>query len=920
MTFLETEQNVRNPIARPEYPRPDWQRDDWLNLNGSWDFMFDTEDQGLTEAWYLADGPVFTRKIQVPFSWVSPLSGIGEDVKGIAWYGTTVRWKPRQKEGRVFLRFGAVDYYCQLWVNQIEIGAHKGGYGAFEFDITDAWKPDGDNRIILRVQDEDEAYQTRGKQGYGELRGIWQTVWLESRPHNYIAAARFSTRIDGTVEVDGTVQARLAGHAKLRFDFGNGAVNHVLRLELTDGSNTFRTSFQVDAPKLWSPDSPYLYEGELTLEHDLPDIGEDRISTYFGIREIGAAKFNGREYRWITLNGEPVFLNGTLDQSFIPDGFFTFPSEDYIRDEIWRLKRLGLNFVRIHIKPEEPLKLYWADKLGVLVMEDMPCFWGEPDERARVAYEREAREIIERDFNHPSIISWVVFNETWGLFTKQETGERKYLPETQEWVRSVYQWAKTEDPTRLVEDNSPCNYDHVETDLNTWHFYLNGYETVRNHVQDVVDKTFPGSSFNYIGGNVQSDAPLMNSECGAVWGIEGSAGDSDLAWHYRYMINEFRRHDKLCGFIFTEFHDVINEFNGYYRMDRQEKDFGYESFCPGMSLRDLHSPDFIVIDAPPSRTVRLGEAVEVPLLASSYSRRYHGESLHLKWELIFHNFEEKVIAGAGEEVVEWNGYGVRQLTRLQLAMPEADAVAVLAVTLQTKDGNAITRNFVTFDVQSGEAQGVYAIEGKWMSIRPASYSAAQWDYEWKALSGHKVNGGGAGLFEYKIVLPESVNPSAVTDLEVVFEAGAKAVLGKDKELVHAKPQDISYMHGAKMDPGMNINSYFMTDEHKSPSSIEVSIDGELIRTCYLEDDPADSRGVLSWHYQSNDRKLEEAGSYGYLHRVRIPSRLVARILDKGSFSLRFSVPAGSVEGEAGGLALYGRNSGRYPTDIVIIWK
>ncbi|WP_282942574.1 sugar-binding domain-containing protein [Paenibacillus sp. RC67] len=920
MTFIETEKNTPNQITRPEYPRPDWQRHDWLNLNGSWDFMFDSKDNGITEEWYLANGPAFTQQIQVPFSWVSPLSGIGEDVKGIAWYSKTIRWKPQQKEDRVFILFGAVDYRCELWVNQIEIGTHDGGYGSFEFDVTNAWRPEEDNRIVLRVQDDDGAYQTRGKQGYGELRGIWQTVWLESRPQNYIASARFVTRIDGTVEVKGAIQADRPGSAELRFLFDNGTIDHSMSLELTQGNNPFQTSFQVESPSLWSPESPFLYEGTLELRNESADSGEDRISTYFGIREIGSSKFDGRDYQWITLNGEPVFLNGTLDQSFVPDGYFTFPSEDFIRDEIWRLKRLGLNFVRIHIKPEEPVKLYWADKLGVLVMEDMPCFWGEPDEIARTAYEREAKEIIERDFNHPSIISWVVFNETWGLFTKEESGKRQYLTETQEWVRSVYQWAKQEDPTRLVEDNSPCNHDHVETDLNTWHFYLNGYETVRNHVQEVVDKTYPGSSFNYIGGNVQSDAPLMNSECGAVWGIEGSAGDSDLAWHYRYMINEFRRHDKLCGFIFTEFHDVINEFNGYYRMDRQEKDFGYGEFCPGMSLQDLHSPDFIVIDGPPCQTVSPGEDIEVPLLASSYSGRYHGQSLQLKWELYYDSLEGKTIAGMGELEIAWDGYGVRPLETVQLKMPQVDAVAVLAVVLQTTEGTVITRNFITFDVQSGDSNGVYAVEGEWLSIRPAAYTSAQWDFEWKALFEQKVNGGGAGFFEYEISLPENNNTSSVGEIEVLFEAGAKVVLGKDKEMITAKPHDISYMHGAKMDPGMNINSYFMTDESYHPSYVDVSVDGEYLRKLYLQDDPADSRGVLSWHYQADDRKLEEAGSYGYLQRILIPSRIVARILDKGSFTMRLSVSEGTVEGEAGGLAIYGRNSGRYPIDIIIRWK
>jgi hypothetical protein len=812
-----------------------------------------------------------------------------------------------------------VDYRCDLWVNQILIGTHEGGYSAFEFDVTDVWKLEEDNRIVIRVQDDDEAYQTRGKQGYGELRGIWQTVWLESRPQNYIASARFYTSIEGTIEVAGTVLAHRSGNAILHFLFDNCIVDHCLMLELAEGTNQFRASFQVDSPKLWSPESPYLYEGTVELEYESAISGNDTISTYFGIREIGTGKFDGRDHKWITLNGKPVFLNGTLDQSFIPDGYFTFPSEDYIRDEIWRLKRLGLNFVRIHIKPEEPRKLYWADKLGVLVMEDMPCFWGEPDERARDAYEREAKEVIQRDFNHPSIISWVVFNETWGLFTKEAEGNRKFLPQTQEWVRSVYKWARQEDPTRLVEDNSACNYDHVESDLNTWHFYINGYDAVRNHIQEVVDKTYPGSSFNYIGGNVQSEAPLMNSECGAVWGIEGSAGDSDLAWHYRYMVNEFRRHDKMCGFIFTEFHDVINEFNGYYRMDRQDKDFGYSSFCPEMNLQDLHSSDFIVIDAPPCQTVMPGQAVEVPLLASSYSDRHHGQSLKLKWDLSYDNLGDKAIAASETVNIEWNGYGVRPLEQLQLIMPQFDAVAVLAVSLQTLEGTVITRNFITFDVKSSNPNGIYAMDGEWLSVRPAAYTSSQWEFEWKALADHKVNGGSTGFFEYDITLPESTRNASVSEIEVIFEAGAKVVLGKDKEMITSKPNDISYMHGAKMDPGMNINSYFMSDEIYHPSHVDVSVEGEHLRTIYLQDDPADSRGVLSWHYQSNDRKLEEAGSYGYLHRIRIPSRLVARILDKSSFTLRLSVLAGTPEGE-GGLAIYGRNSGRYPIDIIVHLK
>lgn len=181
-----------------------------------------------------------------------------------------------------------------------------------------------------------------------------------------------------------------------------------------------------------------------------------------------------------------------------------------------------------------------------------------------------------------------------------------YTPQTQAWVRDIYRSARAHDPTRLIEDNSACRYDHVETDLNTWHFYLHGYETLRRHVREVVEKTFPGSDFNFIGGNRQNGAPLLNSECGMVWGVDGSAGDSDLAWQYHYMLNEFRLQEKLCGFVFTELHDVVNEFNGYYRIDNTDKDFGYQAFCRGMTLRDLHAPDMVAMDCPPCRTVRAG--------------------------------------------------------------------------------------------------------------------------------------------------------------------------------------------------------------------------------------------------------------------------------------------------------------------------
>ncbi|SFT14144.1 Glycosyl hydrolases family 2, sugar binding domain [Paenibacillus sp. BC26] len=902
-------------MPRPEYPRPDWQRQEWLNLNGAWDFRLDTEEN-VSDYATLQPTDHFDSEITVPFSWSSPLSGIGRNDTGTGWYKKTVAWTPAESGSLVFVRFGAVDYRCDVWVNGVHAGAHAGGYGSFEFEVSTLWRNDAENTIVVRAEDFDRSSQARGKQGYGEIRGIWQPVWLEARPQAFIQSAKFNTKIDGTIEVNAAITAHEAGEATLQFSFADQAVQHTAVVQLAAGSNAITTSFTVSDPQLWSPESPYLYEGELTLSSGSRT---DTVSTYFGIREISTALFGDRSYRWITLNGKPVYLNGTLDQSFHKTGYFTYPTDEEMHNEIYLLKRLGLNMVRIHIKPEEPRKLYWADKLGMLVMEDMPCFWGNPDETARASYESEAREIIDRDYNHPSIFCWVMFNETWGLKTNPQggglTGEpgqpSSYLPQTQEWVRDIYRWAKQTDPTRIIEDNSPCNYDHVESDLNSWHFYINGYEQVREHVTEIVEKTYPGSEFNYIGGNLQGDAPLINSECGNVWGFTSGAGDSDLAWHYRYMLNEFRRHDKMCGFVFTEFRDVTNEFNGYYRLDGTDKYFGYEEFVPGMSLADLHAADFIVIDAPPCQTVQANAQVAVPLLRSSYSDQYHGQQLQLSYELWFDNLGIRTVADQGAIALNWDGFGVTAIdVPITVTMPNQDAVAVLAVTLKDASGKAVTRNFITFDVRSGSEDGVYDAEGRFVNVPVTAFAEHSFNYQWNAIQGYKTNGGGEGQFVYDINLPSQAEQNVIHHVDIRFEASAKRLLARNIEGATDRAHTISFMHGADANVERNSNTYYMTDEERHESRIHVLIDGERIGSFLLPDNPADSRGVLSWQYQEVYNKLDEAGSFGYLCSVTVPSRIAAKLDRSRSFKL-------TLEAEQGGLALYGRNAGRYPFDVLL---
>ncbi len=870
-------------IPKPEFPRPEKRRENWLNLNGKWDFQLFAAGNEAAEQHFAQNREQYNRSIQVPFSWVSPLSEVSENVAGIGWYRRAVSYQPK---GRLFLCFGAVDYLADVYVNAQKVKSHRGGYAYFEAEVTDVWTA-GENKIEVRAEDYRCETQLYGKQGYGEIQGIWQTVWLEERPEAYIKDWRTVTHLNGLVEMDVEADAPDGTFVSACFD------NAVWQAEVQDGKA--HIDIQLDNPRLWSPDDPYLYEGSLKM-------GEDEVFTYFGVREISTGKVNGRGYEWILLNGKPIYLNGTLDQAFNPKGHFTYPSDEDMYLEAWRLKRLGLNMVRIHIKAEEPRKLYWMDKLGILVMADIPCFWGAPNEEARTAYEQQLPEQMLRDINHPSIFSWVVFNETWGLFDRNEQNEKVYLPQTQEWVRSMYRKAKEIDPSRLVEDNSACNYDHVETDINTWHFYINTYEAVRDHIRHVVDNTYPGSDFNYIGQNRQTTAPLMNSECGMVWGVDNSAGDSDLAWQYHYMLNEYRLHEKLCGFIFTEFHDVVNEFNGYYRIDDTDKDFGYQDFCRDMTLRDLHAADFVATDCAPCRTAEAGSDMTVPLTLSSFDDKRHGKNCTLRWELWHDGLDGRVSDEKGARKLPAFGYGATKLEDLTVRMPDENAVAVLSLYLEDEQGQVISRNFTTFDVWAKLSQNM-------VEVPVCSGKAEGFDLAWNALLEDKICLGGCGEVSYEVELPKM--EGMISDMTLYFEASSKRILNKDRKDIGDPEVDHGFMRGYLVDRGSFENSYWMTDDTRFPSTVEVLVNGMSVQTLTLANDWADARGVLSWHRQPNQRKLDEAGSYGEKQRIAIPSLLIPSIQKAGKMNLIFRVK------DHGGLALYGRECGRYAHGLLV---
>ncbi len=960
-------------LCKTEHPRPDFRREQWLNLNGEWEFKLSGNPVDNTNV------TVYDEKINVPFSWACPLSGIHRDAKGYGYYRKTIKGSEAPRGRRLFACFGGVDYLASVRINGSLAAIHEGGYTPFEAELTAHWrggadrtdstgssdmtdvKDSGDviNELCVEATDLDEKYQTYGKQGYGNIRGIWQTVYLEARPDDYISSIYFTTVLSGHIFVKMEIDSLHGGTAEAEFEF-NGIGYKGGSVEMKPGSNIYETEFCVENPRHWDCDDPYLYEGTVSLkEADGSGNGAaaascDTVHTYFGIREIGTIKLDGYKTKHITLNGKPVYLNGTLDQAFNSEGFFTYPDETSICDEVWRLKRIGLNFVRIHIKPEEPRKLYWLDKMGIMVMEDMPCFWDEPGEQARDAYQKQWREVIKRDYNHPSIISWVMFNETWGLLSSVKTtdGQKEtkvYLPETQEWVRKIYQEAKAADPTRLIEDNSPCRCDHVQSDINTWHFYKNGYDNVKSHITEVADKTYPGSPYNYTAGNLQGDAPLLNSECGMVWGIEGSAGDSDISWHYRYMLNEFRLHGNICGFVFTEFHDVVNEFNGYYRIDNTDKYFGYGEMCRGMTIRDLHAPDFVALDVPPCsvfgcagsnaccdshdlKNENDGEKhgiFRVPLVISSFSSANHGKQMTLKWELWYDGIEGRVTVDIGTIPTKYFRYGTSEAGAIEAKLPDISALCVLSVWLCDDEGATVSRNFTCARVKGRLAGNKL----RYAAVEPLDYKKIKFDHVWDAMEGNKLCASPEGYVEYEIHIKNTTHTNntihtinnnsdrhdkCLNRLTLYFEAGAKHMYEKDilKKISKNKEAAGEFMLGYREKPSKNPNTYYMTDEHKHPSGINVYINDIKVDFAFLPDDPADCRGVLSWIAQPADgRHLDEAGSYGYLCRIEVPSRLLPQISQKGKFNLLIE-----VDGIPGGLAIYGSKCGRYPCPILAIFE
>ena len=484
-------------------------------------------------------------------------------------------------------------------------------------------------------------------------------------------------------------------------------------------------------------------------------------------------------------------------------------------------KQAGIQFLRIHIKADEPRRLYWADKLGMLIMQDMPsASFQNPDKRS--AWEETMRATIARDRNHPSIFAWVAFNETWGLsYFHNSKPLYPQNPDTQQWVEGVWKEMKQLDPSRLVEDNSADKRDHVASDINSWHFYIDNYERAKANIDNVVSKTFPGSEFNFVKGRKQETAPLINSEYGAVG---AGNGDRDVSWGFHFLTNELRLHEKIQGYIYTELTDIEWEHNGFYNYDRSAKEFGYDAFVPGMTTRDLQGEDFVGYDGPP---MVKATAFTLPIFVSHFSARTGQPTLRW-WLTGTDDFGAAVTTPPQTQPVKWERARVTSDIHLDVRVPGSRPfTGALALELLDSSGKRIAANFVNVATRSAMSPRIEVLNPRTVALRFSPIEVREQGPDSGTHPG-KFWAGRQSYVSYRVLLPDWVIAAEPEKIDLLAEMATHAGTAKLDWPWRQKAVD-----------------YPQTDVHKYPGKARVSIFGVDAGEVALADDPADIRGFLS---------------------------------------------------------------------------
>lgn len=560
-----------NPL--PEYPRPQMTRDSWTNLNGLWNYALAPKGASMPQDY---DG-----EILVPFAIESALSGVGSRVgkDQELWYFRDIEIDRSMRSDKVLLHFGAVDWEAEVFVNGQSVGVHQGGYDPFYFEISEALQSGKKQSIAIRVWDPtDEGPQPRGKQvneprgiWYTPVTGIWQTVWLEAVPDQYIASLKNTPDVDNN-------------QIRVQTSIASPGEKHTVRVRLlADGeqvgetvvANQEEAVFTLDEPRVWSPENPFLYDLEVALLNGNRVV--DQVTGYTALRKISTAP-DANGIQRMMLNNEFVFQYGPLDQGWWPDGLYTAPTDEALLFDIQTTMDMGFNMIRKHVKVEPARWYHHCDRLGVLVWQDMPSGdmgnrWesrpgvlGKGTEKDRTAeskeiFRKEWKAIMDANFNFPSIVVWVPFNEAWGQFDTDE----------------IVQWTVNYDPSRLVNGASGGNY------------------TLKGQIMDMHNYPDPVMPDPQIWGEEQV---IVLGEYGGLglpvdghtwqekdnWGYQSFKNQTELQERYSQLIRDLKPLIPigLSAAIYTQTTDVEVEVNGLMTYDRE-----VIKFEPAF-LRDKH--------------------------------------------------------------------------------------------------------------------------------------------------------------------------------------------------------------------------------------------------------------------------------------------------------------------------------------------
>ena len=560
--------------SHPEYPRPQMVRSEWQSLNGLWDYAITPKSE--------PEPTKFDGKILVPFAVESSLSGVGRKVTpdDALWYKTTFTVPSAWKGRRLMLNFDAVDWKTVVYVNDIQIGSHTGGYTHFSFDVTPYLK-NGANSLVLKVEDAtDNDFQPRGKQvskpsgiWYTAVSGIWQSVWMEPvapahvTDYNVVSSIK-EKAINVTVDAEGVQEGDVIKVFLLDGGIGYSTETANAAKTATDGLYAVLASgmtvpggtvtLNVRNPKLWSPDSPYLYGLDIQILRNGKVI--DKVASYTAMREVGAYRKNGNT-KLMGLNGEGLFQLGPLDQGWWPDGLYTAPTDEALKFDIQKTKDFGFNMIRKHIKVEPDRWFYYCDQIGIIVWQDMPSFggskkwgmyyYGEGEDfpatpEAKANYYKEWTEIMNQVKKFQCIVVWVPFNEAWSQFDTKE----------------VVAYTKKLDPTRLVNQSSGGNWEEGVGDILDNHHYP--YPAMRMWDKNMINVLgeYGGIGFPVEGHLWQADKN---------WGyVQYKNGDEVLA-EYASFAEQLKQLIKqgCCAAVYTQTTDVEIEVNGIMTYDRK---------------------------------------------------------------------------------------------------------------------------------------------------------------------------------------------------------------------------------------------------------------------------------------------------------------------------------------------------------------